>query len=167
MSVLSGQRVVLRPATSADAPVLAAIVAEPDVARWWPDYDPVRMEAHLRGGGGAVPMVVELEGEPIGMIQWWEEDDPTYRHAGMDLFLTTRRHGAGLGREAVSLLARYLIEERGHHRLVIDPALENEVAVRCYEAAGFRRVGVMHRYERSGDGSWRDGLLMELVVDET
>jgi aminoglycoside 6'-N-acetyltransferase len=43
----------------------------------------------------------------------------------------------------------------------------NEAAIRAYEKAGFRRVGVMRRYERNPDGSgWRDGLLMELVAEE-
>ena len=36
-------------------------------------------------------------------------------------------------------LTRYLIEERGHHRLTIDPAAANERAIRAYEKAGFRR----------------------------
>ena len=53
--------------------------------------------------------------------------------------------------------------ERGHHRLTIDPAADNEPAIRCYTAAGFRTVGVMRRYERGRDGSFHDGLLMELV----
>ena len=48
---------------------------------------------------------------------------------------------------------------------MIDPAVANERAVRCYEAVGFRRVGVMRRYQRMADGNWEDGLLMELVLD--
>jgi aminoglycoside 6'-N-acetyltransferase len=59
---------------------------------------------------------------------------------------------------------RHLIDDRGHHRLTIDPAAANERAIRCYEAVGFVRVGVMHQYERADDGSWRDGLLMELLA---
>ena len=62
-------------------------------------------------------------------------------------------------------LVRHLLVDRGHHRLVIDPAADNEPAIRCYAAAGFRPVGVMRRYEQGPDGSWHDGLLMELVVD--
>jgi RimJ/RimL family protein N-acetyltransferase len=75
-----------------------------------------------------------------------------YRHAGMDIFLTTPRHGQGLGTEAIRLLARYLFEERGHHRLTIDPAADNVAAIRAYERVGFRRVGIMRNYERGPDG---------------
>jgi aminoglycoside 6'-N-acetyltransferase len=60
-----------------------------------------------------------------------------------------------------------LIDERGHHRNTIDPAADNAAAIRAYEKAGFKPVGVMRRYERDtgGDG-WHDGLLMELLADE-
>jgi aminoglycoside 6'-N-acetyltransferase len=63
-------------------------------------------------------------------------------------------------------MARYLVEERGHHRLTIDPAVDNEIAIACYRRVGFRPVGIMRRYERTPDGDWRDGLLMELLVEQ-
>ena len=89
-----------------------------------------------------------------------------YRHAGMDIYLTTSRYGEGLGTEALRVLARYLFEERGHHRLTIDPAADNAGAIRAYEKVGFRRVGIMRKYERGPDGIWRDGLLMDLLEEE-
>jgi len=60
----------------------------------------------------------------------------------------------------------FLTDERGHHRVIIDPAVENERAIHVYEKVGFRRVGVMRRYERHSDGEWHDGLLMELLAEE-
>ena len=110
--------------------------------------------------------VIEAEGEIIGAIQYDEETDPMYRRAGIDIYLTTSRHGQGLGSEAVRVLARYLIEERGHHRLTIDPAADNAAAIRAYEKVGFRAVGVMRSYERGPDGTWHDGLLMEMLAEE-
>ncbi|HXI44982.1 MAG TPA: GNAT family protein, partial [Candidatus Acidoferrales bacterium] len=67
---------------------------------------------------------------------------------------------------AIRTLARYLIEGRGHHRLTIDPSAANERAIKAYERVGFRRVGVMRSYERGPDGTWHDGLLMDLLADE-
>jgi aminoglycoside 6'-N-acetyltransferase len=59
----------------------------------------------------------------------------------------------------------HLIEERGHHRVTIDPAADNAAAIRTYEKVGFKPVGVMRAYERDvGGQGWHDGLLMELVV---
>jgi aminoglycoside 6'-N-acetyltransferase len=72
-----------------------------------------------------------------------------------------------VGRDAVRTLARHLVADRGHHRLVIDPAADNEPAIRCYASVGFRPVGIMRRYEHDTDGDgWHDGLLMDLLAEE-
>jgi len=72
-----------------------------------------------------------------------------------------------MGTEAVRRLVRHLVEERGHHRVTIDPSVTNAAAIRAYEKAGFRPVGVMRSYERNPDGGgWRDGLLMDLLSNE-
>ena len=63
-----------------------------------------------------------------------------YRHADMDIFLATSRHGQGLGAEALRLLAHHLFEERGRHRLTIDPAAYNTTTIRAYEKAGFPKM---------------------------
>ncbi len=54
---------------------------------------------------------------------------------------------------------------RGHHRLVIDPAVQNAPAVAAYTRAGFRPVGIMRQYQQL-DGHWYDGLLMDLLRDD-
>ena len=115
---------------------------------------------------GTETYVIEHEGRIAGAIQWHAEDEPDYRHAGIDIYLDPAVHGRGLGTDAVRTLARHLIADRGHHRLVIDPAAGNAAAIRCYTKVGFRPVGVMRRYERGPDGTWHDGLLMDLLADE-
>jgi aminoglycoside 6'-N-acetyltransferase len=84
----------------------------------------------------------------------------------MDLALHPDQHGQGLGCDAMRAMARYLFEARGHHRVAVDPAADNERAIRSCERAGFRRVGVMRRYERTADGTWNDAVLMELLREE-
>jgi aminoglycoside 6'-N-acetyltransferase len=88
------------------------------------------------------------------------------RHGWIDIFVGDNWAGRGIGTEAVRQVARILLEERGHHRVTIDPHADNEAAVRSYEKAGFRRVGVLHQADKDpwSDG-WRDQLLMELVVE--
>jgi aminoglycoside 6'-N-acetyltransferase len=164
---LAGRRVMLRPGRADDAQRLHRILGEPSVSRWWGEPDPVTViEEDLRVPGSAVMLVVEIEGEVAGGIQYHEEENPMYRHAGIDIFLSGRFQGQGAGREAVTLLARFLFEQRGHHRLIIDPAAANDRAIRCYTRVGFRPVGVMRQYERGRDGSFHDGLLMDLLRDE-
>jgi aminoglycoside 6'-N-acetyltransferase len=155
--------IVLRPLEPGDEGELLRIHATPAVAQWWgaPEEgfpwtdDP-----------DAARLVIEVDGAVAGMIQYAEELEPKYRHASIDLFLDPALHGRGIGTEAVRRVTRMLIDERGHHRITIDPAVGNVAAVRAYEKAGFHRVGVMRRYERDADGrDWHDGLLMELVID--
>jgi aminoglycoside 6'-N-acetyltransferase len=164
---LTGDRVRLEPLAEEHVSALAALGAEPEVARWWPDIDEAELleKAHYDGREETFYAIVH-DGEPVGLIQSSEELKPEYRHAQIDVFLGTRVHGQGLGRDAVRTLALHLARDRGHHRLTIDPAGANERAIRCYEAVGFRRVGVMRRYWRGPDGEWQDGLLMDLLAEE-
>ena len=162
---LRGDGVTLRPGTEADVASLRAVLAEPSVMRWWgPPAPAEEIAADLRGDGDTVLLAVEADGVLCGGIQYVEERDPMYRHAGIDIFLGERAQGRGLGTEAMRVLVRFLIRARGHHRLTIDPAVENARAIRCYEKVGFRPVGVMRQYERRGDGTFRDGLLMDLLA---
>lgn len=124
------------------------------------------MDDWLADDGETVGFAIELAGRVVGSIQYVEENSPGYRHAGIDLFLDRDHQGRGLGPEAIRAVARYLLEVRGHHRLTIDPSAANERAIRAYERVGFRVVGVMRQYERGPDGTWHDGLLMDLLAGE-
>jgi aminoglycoside 6'-N-acetyltransferase len=166
--VLAGAQVRLRLAGPGDAERLAEILTHPGVAEWWPGYDLDRVEQEITGDADeeTVVFAVEADGQVIGLVQYAEEEDPMYRHAGIDVTLHPDWHGRRLGADAVRTLARHLFEDRGHHRITIDPAAHNERAIRSYLRVGFRPVGVMRRYERGPDGSWHDGLLMDLLPEE-
>jgi len=154
---------ILRPLAEGDEAELRRIHGTPEVSRWW---DVPADGFPWADDPEATRLTIEVDGAVAGMIQFSEELEPKYRHAVIDLFLDPALHGRGLGTAAVRQVVRLLIEERGHHRIVIDPAVENAAAIRAYEKAGFRPVGVMRRYERDTDGAgWHDGLLMELVVE--
>jgi aminoglycoside 6'-N-acetyltransferase len=153
----------LRPLAPGDEAELRRILGEPAVARWW---DAPEDDFPWDDDPETERLVIEVDGAVGGMIQFFEEPDPKYRHASIDLFLDPALHGRGLGTEAVRRVVQQLLDERGHHRITIDPAAANAAAIRAYEKVGFRPVGVMHRYERDVDGrGFHDGLLMELVVD--
>ena len=157
---------VVRPLTTGDLAEVERIMHEPSVARWWGEPDREKLQRKARGEDDATVFAIEVHGELAGFIQYYEEDDPAYRHAGIDIVLKTAAQGRGFGPAAIRLVATYLFEERGHHRLVIDPAAENEIAVRAYQKVGFRSVGVMRQYWRGPDGRWHDGLLMDMLASE-
>jgi len=155
--------VVLRPLAEGDEPELRRIRATPEVMRWWDAVE----EDFPWEEPESTRLTIEVDGAVAGLIQFSEEPEPKYRHASIDLFVDPALHGRGIGTEAVREVVRFLIEERGHHRITIDPATENVAAIRAYEKAGFKPVGVMRRHERDADGEgWHDSLLMELVVEE-
>jgi aminoglycoside 6'-N-acetyltransferase len=165
---LSGERVLLRAVTAQDHDTLRSILADSSVARWWglpkPGVDV--LDDWLEADPDTTLWTIEVDGKVAGSIQAAEEADPDYRHAGIDLFLGPGFQGQGLGTEAIRVLARWLFDERGHHRLTIDPSAANERAIRAYSAVGFRPVGIMRRYERGPDGEFHDGLLMDLLRDD-
>jgi aminoglycoside 6'-N-acetyltransferase len=166
-ATMRGALVSLRPARPEDVPALARIRSTPEVLRWWRGGDDLAAAvAEDLAEEGTETFVIEHEGRVAGAIQWSAEDEPDYRHAGIDIYLDPAVHGRGLGADAIRTLARYLIADKGHHRLVIDPAVDNVAAIRCYSKVGFRPVGVMRKYERGSDGTWHDGLLMDLLADE-
>ena len=163
-TLMGGQDIVLRPLRADDVERVAEIQAEPGVTHWWGPPNKAELRRQADGRDDEKAFAIEREGELVGLIQYHEENEPDFRHAGIDVFLAGRAQGHGLGTDVVRTLVRYLIDDRGHHRLTIDPAAENAAAIRTYEKVGFRTVGVMREYWRSPDGTWRDGLLMDLLA---
>ncbi|HWD01983.1 MAG TPA: GNAT family protein [Amycolatopsis sp.] len=161
---IHGARATLRPLTEADRGRAREILSTPEVARWWGDPR-VQTESLYDEEPGYAVYAVEVGGETVGIIQSCEELDPQYRHAGIDIAIDPAHHGRGIGTDAIRALARHLFAT-GHHRLTIDPAAANETAVRVYTSLGFRPVGILRRYERGPDGTFRDGLLMDLLDGE-
>lgn len=161
---LRGGRVVLRALTAADVERVDEIHAHPEIARWWRADEGF---ASALEDADLAAWVVELDGRVVGFVQAYEETDPEFRHAGLDLFLEPAVHGQGLGQDVVRTAVRHLLEDAGHHRLVIDPAVANERAIRSYEAVGFRRVGVLRSYWWDHvEERWADGLLLDLLRGE-
>ncbi len=154
----------LRALLASDAAELRRIHAAPEVARWWgepPEGFPAMDEPDV------TRLTITLDGAIAGLIDFHEELTPRYRHAAIDLFIDPAVHGRGVGTEALRRVVRHLIDERGHHRITIDPAVTNAAAIRVYEKVGFKPVGTMRSYERDvGGEGWHDSLLMELLAGE-
>jgi len=159
---IEGDGLVLEPTRPEHGDRLRELRACPGVERWWepaPEGWPQRTDEAVE------QLTVLVDGEVAGYIQYAEEADPDSRHADVDIFLGPEHQGRGLGTEALGLVVRHLIEERGHHRITLSTSPHNARAIRSYEKAGFRPVGVMRKAARSRvTGEWEDELLMELVV---
>jgi aminoglycoside 6'-N-acetyltransferase len=166
LPVLQGERVTLRPIAEADLDALVAIIQSPGVREWWWEAaDTARLRDGFREDLGSA-FAIELEGELAGWLGFHEETDPGYLHASVDLSLDPRFQGQGLGPDAIRTVIRWLADERGHHRFTIDPSAQNDRAIKAYERVGFKPVGLLRRYERGPGGSFHDGLLMDLLIEE-
>ena len=166
---LTGSQVTLRPPVDHDVPRLLELINTPEVSRWWGGYDEALVRRHFvedpsRAQGGAA--VIELDGRIVGGMLFFEELDPWYKSAGCDIFIDPEFQGQGLGPDAIRTLVHWLVEERGHHRITIDPHVQNHQAIRAYEKVGFKPVGVMREYELGDDGTWHDCLLLDLLPAE-
>jgi aminoglycoside 6'-N-acetyltransferase len=140
-----GQLTIVRPATADDADLLVAWHRDPETMRFWDGETFTREEMLARLARPQVEAwIVEAEGEPVGYLQSWWEDEPA--SGGLDMFLIPAQRGRGLGPDAARALARHLIEERGWKRVTVDPYLWNEQAVAAWRKAGFQDVA-----ERAAD----------------
>jgi aminoglycoside 6'-N-acetyltransferase len=140
-----------RPMTADDLPMIKRWLAEPHVREWW--GDPTEQYALVRGDLDEPAMdqcIVSADGRDIGYLQCY---DPTAWNSGfgeqpkgtrgIDLFIgdadmIEQSHG--------SALIRAFTDERlrgGAPRMVTDPDPKNLRALRAYEKAGFKRVGIV------------------------
>jgi len=161
MPEIGGERVTLVPMEVGHAERLHAIRATPEVAAWW---GPPEDDFPLGDEPTATRFAIVADDEVEGLIQFSEENEPDYRHAEVDVYISPEHHGRGLGTDAIVAMCSHLMEVRGHHRVVLSVDTENERATRSYEKSGFRRVGVMRCSGRNyRTGGWSDEYFMELV----
>lgn len=140
------------------------MAAGPETSRWW-SADEGKVGRWLADPSAAL-LIIESGGRSAGIVQLYEEPDPDYRSASIDIAVFDTFQGQGVGADALRAVARWLFTEGGHHRITIDPAVANIRAVHVYEKVGFRPVGVMRDYERSDDGGWHDNLLLDLLPED-
>jgi aminoglycoside 6'-N-acetyltransferase len=139
-----GRLTELRSATAGDIDLLVGWHADPEVARYWDGETFTREEMAARLERRSVEaLIVEEEGEPVGYLQVWEDEEEAEAAGGaggLDMFLVPGARGRGLGPDAARAIADHLVGERGWHRVTVDPYLWNQAAVRAWRRAGFRDV---------------------------
>ncbi|PWK63433.1 GNAT family N-acetyltransferase [Aminobacter sp. AP02] len=146
MPIEATARYDFRPVTRADLPMIRVWLAQPHVSEWWgrPEDEIAAIEEHI-DSISVEPLIVELNGKPIGYLQSYDphmEDDHPYQDQpfgtlGIDLSigvpdLIGKGHGSAIIRQFVEELF-----EEGVPRVIIDPNPANKRAIRAYEKAGF------------------------------
>ena len=145
--------------------LLAEWLTRPQVAVWWGDaetIDALRAD-YIENTDATRAYIAMLDGVPVGFMQcyvvmgsgggWWEDETDSGAR-GIDQFLADAdRLGQGLGRAMVRAFVEQLFVDPSVTVVQTDPHPSNLRAIRCYEAAGFVRVGIV----QTPDG---DALLM-------
>ena len=149
-----------RAQSPAEVEALRPVLVGERITQWW-GADPVDdLLTELE-----TVALIDVDGALAGVLQCHEESYEQYPEVAFDIALGPAWQRAGLGPRAITLAMRHYAAA-GHHRFVIDPAADNHAAVAAYERAGFERVGVLRCYERTSQGGWRDGLMMQALAWE-
>ncbi|MFM1989533.1 MAG: hypothetical protein RJA99_2490 [Pseudomonadota bacterium] len=169
--MILGERVRLRPWSEADVATLAVLRNDPSlqslllsrVRGSHPDQVRDWLRQRSASASGMLCVVADAaDDRALGWIQLSGLDDPDGR-AELGICLAPDGQGRGLGREAVSLLVAHAAAGWPLRKVSLRVRADHARAVRCYEASGFERCGLL-RADVFADGAWRDVLLMERLL---
>ena len=124
-----------------------------------------RIVLSQRAPASAGVFVIEAEGRPAGVMEFWTFSERSRIADLGGLALHPDFRGRGLAEEAARELQRHLLLELGFHRLQLEVYGFNERAIAHAERVGFVREGVKRKaYRRHGE--WADGVLYGLVRED-
>lgn len=166
---LRGERVVLRPIRAEDAPLLAVIFQDPEVAELTGSvhrsgerdepYAPERLRQIYADWAQATDrMVFAVEdpdtGQVVGETVLNELDGPNLS-CGFRILIGPEGRGRGMGTEATRLTVEHALHTVGLHRVSLEVYAFNPRARHVYESVGFRHEGTGRDALRFDD-SWVD-----------
>jgi len=164
--------VELRRAKPPDTDFLLELLADDDVRQFLGprtatagDEVLEEIERSLAEPEGFGRFVIEVDGEPAGMLGFHVANEPS-RIARLErLAIHPRFRGRRLADEAALLFQRLLLEELGYHRLELEIYAFNERACAHAERSGFVREGV-RRQVHQRHGEWQDTVLYALLAED-
>ena len=127
--------------TADGLPLVHEWLSRPHVVEWWPDPEvqAAQIDSHVEGDD-TTSWLVSLEGRTFAYLQCSQLTDDTL---GLDQFIA---EDALLGRGHGSGFIRQFCDEQfagpAVKTITTDPDPDNARAIRAYEKAGFRRVGL-------------------------
>ncbi|HKY51522.1 MAG TPA: GNAT family protein [Candidatus Limnocylindria bacterium] len=169
---LRGQHVTLRPMTHADAPHLVRWAGDPDFAwfQWgrrpgrFPDDQAARQWIDAIAENRGVTFAIEHEGRPVGQVNY-RDLRPKGKSAEVGIGIgEPSLWGRGLGREALGLLVKHLVDDLGLHRITLSVLAYNDRAIASYKASGFEVEGIERDGVMTDRGHWADDVKMAYVV---
>jgi RimJ/RimL family protein N-acetyltransferase len=171
-SILTGERVRLRPMDERDLPMFVEWMADHEVTRWLAQtVDAPTLEEEYewyerrRSDPDSLMWAVEtLDGQLVGSTELRLE--PHRFKAEFGIVIGDKvKWGQGLGTDTTRLVVGYALGELKLNRVELTTAEDNERAIRCYEKIGFAREG-LKRQDRILDGRFGNTLMMSILREE-
>jgi RimJ/RimL family protein N-acetyltransferase len=171
------QTITFKKLTTEDLPLVLSWFNEPHVMEWWPYPEPEEkfFEHFLERcrSKDTFAYIAIMDGIPFGYIQYyyWKCDDEKTggmwvpvklpkTTVGIDQFIGDPAYlGKGYGslmlKEFINHIS--LVLEPDVTAIILDPKPTNIVAIKCYEKAGFKTLGIV-------DAPWGQALFMKYDV---
>lgn len=170
------ERLVLRRPRPVDVPAIFAYRTLPEVSHFLSSgTDDLEVFTSEFGAWQTTQLVVEHEGQIIGdlmvrMQDSWSQAEVAHLAAGTGAELgwvfAPSAHGNGFATEAVMELLEIAFEGLGVRRIEAGCFAENVASRRVMEKAGLRLEGIFLGDSLHRDGTWRDGALYALLLEE-
>lgn len=131
---------------------LAAWLRTPHVVRWWGDPQKQLPAVLERPAGGGDALIV-ADGVPVGYVRWQQTSRAELEAAGLheipggsidiDIAIGEANYiGCGVGSRALQLVVQRLGSVGSIPLLMMATSVENAIAIRASERAGFRRLRI-------------------------
>lgn len=166
MTILTTQRLILRPVEDRDAEPLHAIYSNSDAMRYWSRLPHTKMEETIeaiedlkgRCGSNSFGLVIEYQGHAIGRIGLWQFPE-------IGFILHPDHWGKGLAREALDAMIAYGLETLGLEEVTADVDPRNAASIRLLERIGFVETGRAAKTFLLGE-EWCDSIYFTLKKAE-
>ncbi|RDY69070.1 GNAT family N-acetyltransferase [Halobacillus trueperi] len=166
---------LVRQVVKEDHDVLSKWLSDPSVLEYYEGRDQPFNRSKIENefisfGDEKTQCLVGYKGMKIGYIQYYELDKKMkgqYGYVdrvvyGMDQFIGEVMYwNKGMGSLLVTSMVDYLFKNKCADRVVMDPQVRNERALRCYEKCGFRKVKLLPSHELH-EGEYQDCWLMDI-----
>lgn len=147
----------LRPAIAKDSDFVRDLWAKPRNAA----FLDIPQDAEVQDAIEAGDILLWHDGTvPVGFAYLQEWVPEVW---GLRAFATDVR---GQGKVFLDAVLTEVFTKRGGHRLGLDTTVDNAIALRLFEAAGFQREGVWRECWRRPSGDWVDCVFMALLRRE-
>lgn len=170
---LTGARVVLRAPLAADVSARFAHGNSPEIHKMF-GGDPSQMRAITKEAAQSwvdsheadpLAWVIETEGRMIGAVRLHTVNHADKR-ANIAIGILSETHlGAGLGTDAMRVLASHAFGTLGLHRISCRVLAFNHRAIAAYKKLGFVQEGRERQSARIG-AEWHDDIILGLLADE-